>query len=130
MFLSQRSLIMVRGVLDAQVDAWNRGDLDGFMAGYWQSPELTFFSGESVISGWQAVYEYYQKRYQAENRAMGRLTFSEVEVNLLGLDSACVRGRWLVETRKESLGGLFTLIMKKLPEGWRIAHDHTSGSKH
>jgi ketosteroid isomerase-like protein len=117
----------IREVLDAQQTAWNKGDLKGFMAGYWQSPELTFFGGKDVIKGWQATLDRYQKRYQAEGREMGKLSFSEIEIDLLGPDSAYVRGRWQVVTSKEKLGGLFTLIMKKLPEGWRIVHDHTSG---
>jgi beta-aspartyl-peptidase (threonine type) len=57
---------------------------------------------------------------------MGKLTFSELQIEVLGSDSAFVRGRWQVITSKETLGGLFTLVLKKLPEGWRIVHDHTS----
>ena len=118
----------IQHVLDAQVAAWNRHDLKGFMAGYWQSPELTFFSGKEVYSGWQAAYERYQKRYLAEGPdKMGTLSFAELKIDLLGPDSAVVRGRWKLITKKEPLGGLFTLIFKKNPEGWRIVHDHTSG---
>jgi beta-aspartyl-peptidase (threonine type) len=117
----------VRQVLDAQVAAWNKGDLKGFMAGYWKSDNLSFFSGKDKTHGWQATLERYQKRYQAEGREMGKLTFDELEIEALGPDTAWVRGRWKVVTSKETLGGLFTLIFKKLPEGWRIVHDHTSG---
>lgn len=116
----------IRHVLDAQEAAWNKGDLKGFMAGYWQSPELVFFSGKEVTKGWQATFDRFAKRYQAEGREMGKLTFTEIEVDLLSPDSAYVRGKWKVVTSKEELGGLFTLIVKKLPEGWRIVHDHTS----
>lgn len=116
----------VRLVLDAQEAAWNKGDLKGFMAGYWQSPDLVFFSGKDVIKGWQPTFERFQKRYQAEGRAMGKLTFSAIEIDVLAADAAFVRGQWLVVTNKEKLGGLFTLLVKKLPEGWRIVHDHTS----
>jgi ketosteroid isomerase-like protein len=117
----------IRQELDAQAAAWNKGDLKGFMAGYWQSPHLSFYAGKDKTRGWQATLERYQKRYQAEGREMGKLTFSEIDIDLLGPDSAYVRGRWQVVTSKETLGGLFTLIFKKLPEGWRIVHDHTSG---
>lgn len=118
----------IRDVLDAQVAAWNRGDLDGFMAGYWHSPEITFFSGKDVISGWEANRERYRKRYQAEGPdKMGTLSFSDLEIDLLGPDSALVRGRWKLVTSKEPLGGLFTLLFRRKPEGWRIVHDHTSG---
>jgi uncharacterized protein (TIGR02246 family) len=116
----------VRQLLDAQVAAWNKGDLEGFMAGYWKSPDLTFFSGKDRTQGWQATLERYRKRYQAEGREMGKVSFKEVEIEVVGPDCAWVRGRWQVVTSKETLGGLFTLILKKLPEGWRIVHDHTS----
>jgi uncharacterized protein (TIGR02246 family) len=116
----------IRRVLDDQVTAWNRGDLEGFMAGYWKSPQLTFFSGKDRMSGWDATIERYRKRYQAEGKEMGKVSFSDLEIEPLGPESAYVRGRWKVVNSKETLGGLFTLIFKKQPEGWRIAHDHTS----
>jgi beta-aspartyl-peptidase (threonine type) len=119
----------IRQVLDSQVAAWNKGDLKGFMAGYWKSEKLTFFSGDNVEHGWQATYERYQKRYQAEGREMGTLTFSELEVEMVGMDTAWVRGRWKLVTSKETPRGLFTLVFKKLPEGWRIVHDHTSAGQ-
>jgi ketosteroid isomerase-like protein len=113
-------------VLTDQVVAWNKGDLEAFMEGYWKSPELTFFSGKDITKGWQATLERYRKRYQAEGKEMGKLSFSNLEIDVLGPDSAFVRGRWKVVTSKETLGGLFTLVFKKLPAGWRIVHDHTS----
>jgi len=116
----------IQKVLTVQAAAWNRGDLDGFMAGYWRSPELSFFSGKDRTRGWDATLERYRKRYQSEGRDMGKVTFSDIDIEVLGPDSAWVRGRWQVVTSKETVGGLFTLIFKKLPEGWRIVHDHTS----
>ncbi len=116
----------IRQVLDAQVTAWNRGDVEAFMAGYWQSPELSFFSGSERTQGWEATLQRYRKRYQSEGQEMGRLTFSELRVDVLGPDSALVRGRWQLVRSKDRPGGLFTLIFRRLPEGWRIVHDHTS----
>jgi len=116
----------IRGVLDAQVAAWNRGDIEAFMAGYWQSPELSFFSGSERTQGWEATLERYRKRYQSEGQEMGRLTFSELRVDVLGPDSAFVRGRWQLVRSKDRPGGLFTLLFRRFPEGWRIVHDHTS----
>jgi beta-aspartyl-peptidase (threonine type) len=116
----------IAAVLEAQAAAWNKGDLKSFMAGYWKSPDLTFYSGKDKTRGWQATLERYEKRYQAEGKEMGKLTFTELDIDVLGPDSAVVRGRWKVVTSKETLGGLFTLIFKKMPEGWRIVHDHTS----
>jgi uncharacterized protein (TIGR02246 family) len=124
----KEELQAIQDVLDAQVAAWNRGDLDGFMTGYWHSPDLTFFSGKDEMQGWQATLDRYRKRYQAEGRdKMGMLSFSEIKIELLGPESALVRGRWSLVTSKEPLAGLFTLLFKKKPEGWRIVHDHTSG---
>lgn len=116
----------VAKVLDDQVVAWNKGDLEGFMAGYWQSPDLSFFSGNNKTKGWQATLDRYKKRYQGEGKEMGKLKFSELSVEMLGADHALVRGRWQLTLPKESPTGLFTLIMRKLPAGWKIVHDHTS----
>jgi beta-aspartyl-peptidase (threonine type) len=118
----------IRLVLDDQVAAWNKGDLDGFMAGYWKSDELTFYSGGDVTTGWQSTLERYRKRYQSEGREMGKLEFSDVRIKQLADDTAWVRGRWKLVTSKETLGGLYTLIVQRMPEGWRIIHDHTSAA--
>lgn len=116
----------IRQVLDAQSKAWNKGDLKGFMQGYWQSKDLSFYSGNDKTQGWQATLDRYQKRYQSDGKVMGQLTFSEMEVDLLGNESAVVRGRWKVVDGEVVKRGLYTLIMRKMPEGWRIVHDHTS----
>jgi beta-aspartyl-peptidase (threonine type) len=119
--------VAIRRVLDAQVEAWNKGDLETFMTGYWSSPELSFFSGGDKYRGWQATLDRYRKRYQSEGQEMGRLTFRELDIQVLGPDSALVRGRWQLVRSKDKPGGLFTLIFRRFPEGWRIVHDHTSG---
>jgi ketosteroid isomerase-like protein len=116
----------VRKVLDDQVAAWNRGDLDAFMQGYWKSSDLRFFSGKDITSGWDATLQRYRKRYQSEGREMGQLTFTDVEVKPVDQRHAWVRGRWRVVKKDETLEGLFTLIFQHMPEGWRIIHDHTS----
>jgi beta-aspartyl-peptidase (threonine type) len=117
----------IRNVLVSQAAAWNRGDLEGFMAGYWQSPDLTFMSGSNVTRGWQATLDRYRARYQGEGKEMGSLTFSDLEIMVFDADNAMVRGKWKLVKSKETVGGLYTLILKRLPEGWRIVHDHTSG---
>lgn len=96
----------VRAVLDAQAAAWNRGDLDGFMAGYWHSDELTFCSGGDVTKGWQGTYDRYRKRYQADGREMGRLEFSDVSVEVVTHDLALVRGRWKLTLANDAPHGL------------------------
>ncbi len=116
----------IRAVLDAQVKAWNKGDLEAFMAGYWKSDHLTFISGSEQTQGWQATLERYRKRYQAKDSEMGQLRFSELKIESLGPDAALVRGRFQLERSKDKPSGRFTLIFRRFPEGWRIIHDHTS----
>ncbi len=117
----------IRTVLDDQVAAWNKGDLRGFMKGYWKSKELTFVSGKDATRGWDETLARYQKRYQAEGKEMGKLRFSEVDVRILAPGVALVTGKWELQLSKEKVGGRYSLILKKLDEGWRIIHDHTSG---
>ena len=122
--------IEIRSAIQKQTEAWNRHDLEGFMAGYWNSPELTFYSGGTVTTGWQPTLERYQKSYQAGGHEMGKLEFSELQVVTLGPDSAFVRGHWqLTMSDGKTPHGLFTLVFRKLPEGWRIVHDHTSSAQ-
>ena len=117
----------VSAVLTAQIDAWNRGDLDGFMAGYWKSPDLVFFSNGTETRGWQATLDRYRARYQAEGRQMGTLDFPELNVLMLGPEAAMARGRWRLKMPDgKELSGMTSVIFRKLPEGWRIVHDHSS----
>jgi uncharacterized protein (TIGR02246 family) len=115
----------VRRVLDEQAAAWNAGDLDGFMRGYWQSPELVFTSGAVVHRGFEDLARRYRETY-GTGAEMGRLAFSDVEVHTLGDSAAWVLGTWALEHRGEELGGVFTLILRRFADGWRIVHDHTS----
>jgi ketosteroid isomerase-like protein len=116
----------VQQVLQQQQAAWNRRDLEAFMSGYWNSPELTFFGAEKT-SGWQATLERYRKRYQTGGREMGKLEFSGLQIVALGPDSAFVRGSWkLTMSDGKTPHGLFTLVFRQFPDGWKIVHDHTS----
>ena len=119
----------IRALLDRQVADWNRKDLDGFLVGYWDSPKVVFLSGGERSEGFAAMRDRYRRNYQAQGKEMGKLKFSNVEVERLGSDSAFARGHWeLTKSDGSHPGGLFTLILKRLPEGWRIVHDHTSSS--
>ncbi len=116
----------IRKLLDDQVIAWNRGDLTAFMAGYWNSEDLSFFSGKTRTYGFKATLERYRTRYQAEGKEMGRLRFELFAIDVLGPDAAVVRGKFELTMKKDKPEGLFTLLLRRLPEGWRIVHDHTS----
>ena len=118
----------IRKVLNDQVVAWNKGDLASFMGGYLNSKELTFYSGKDKQLCWDQAFERYKMRYQADGKEMGKLSFAELEVQLLSREFALVKGRWKVEMKAETLDGLFTLIFKNTDKGWLIVHDHTSGS--
>jgi beta-aspartyl-peptidase (threonine type) len=117
----------IRKLLADQAVAWNKGDLVGFMTGYWKSKDLTFVSGKDATRGWDETLERYKKRYQAEGKEMGKLTFSDVDVRALADGIALVTGKWELELSKEKVGGRYSLILKKFDAGWRIIHDHTSG---
>ena len=116
----------IRSVLDAQVAAWNRGDLEGYMDGYQRSPDIVFISGDRVNRGWQTVLERYKKSYDTRVK-MGVLTFSDVEITILSKDAALAFGRWQLRA-KDDPRGRFTLLFKKTKNGWRIVHDHTSSA--
>ena len=114
----------VTTMLHRQQAAWNRGDVDEFMMCYWKSPDLTFSSGGTITRGWRATLEGYRNRYP-DHKAMGYLTFSELEVTEIGPDWALVLGLWYLE-REEPVGGAFSLIFRKMRGRWVIVHDHTS----
>jgi ketosteroid isomerase-like protein len=115
----------IRTVMDRQVAAWNRGNIEGFMDGYWRSPELLFVSGDNVSRGWQTTLDRYKKGYDSRSK-MGTLTFSDVEVTVISRDAAVVLGSWALERENDRPHGKFTLTFRKLKPGWRIVIDHTS----
>jgi beta-aspartyl-peptidase (threonine type) len=122
---AQKAETAIREVMNEQVAAWNRGDIDGFMAGYWHSPKLTFVSGTNVTRGWQETLDRYKKGYDTRAK-MGTLTFSELEITVLSKDAAVVLGSWSLAREKDNPHGKFTLIFRKFKEGWRVVMDHTS----
>jgi ketosteroid isomerase-like protein len=117
----------IQQLIVQQQAAWNRGDLEGFMSGYWNSPELTFFSGGHASQGWQAALDRYKKNYQGDGHEMGKLEFANLRIEMLGPDAAFVRGEFhLAMSDGKTPQGLFTLIFRKFPEGWKIVHDHSA----
>jgi ketosteroid isomerase-like protein len=115
----------IRAVLEAQAAAWNRGDIDGFMQGYAHSPRTIFISGDEVTRGWETVRDRYAKKYNSREQ-MGALTFSGLTITRLCDDAAIVLGSWSLKRAKDQPHGKFTLLFRRLPEGWRIVMDHTS----
>lgn len=115
----------IRKVMADQAAAWNRGDIDGFMTGYWKSESMTFVSGDKVTRGWNGAIERYKKNYSTREK-MGNLTFDDLEITILSRNSAVVLGSWSLSRTGDSPHGKFTLIFRKFKKGWRIVHDHTS----
>jgi len=115
----------IQSVLDMQVKAWNDGNMERYMDGYWKSDSLLFTSGGNIQRGWQATLEKYKKGYSTKAK-MGTLNFSQLGINLLSQESAWVFGHWELEREKDHPRGVFTLIFRKFSDGWKIVHDHTS----
>jgi ketosteroid isomerase-like protein len=119
------SIPEIRAVLENQSKAWNKGDIDGYMQYYRHSDSLLFTSGGQIRRGRQATIEKYKKSYNSREM-MGTLRFTGLEVHLLSGESAWAFGRWELKRKKDHPGGVFTLILRKFSDGWKIIHDHTS----
>lgn len=116
----------IRHVITAQQDAWNRGDLDNFMAGYDHSPDLVFTSGGHIRRGYDETIAKYKAKYGTDKSTMGHLAFEILQVQPLGADGAIVLGRWQLTDTPNAGHGIFSLGFRRTPDGWRIVHDHTS----
>lgn len=112
-------------ILDGQQNNWNEGNVDAFLEGYWHSPDLTFSGSGGIERGWDGVLARYKKNYP-DRAAMGQLGFSGLEFRFLGNDAALVLGHWHLARAQGDIGGVFSLVWQRFPEGWRIIHDHTS----
>ena len=122
-----RTEAAIRAVLDAQRDAWNRGDLEGYMDGYDRSVQTEFVGGDEITRGWQTVLDRYKKKYNSREK-MGVLTFSDLEITMLSKDAALVLGRWHLKRATDEPHGTFSLVFRKTKAGWRIVHDHSSSA--
>jgi ketosteroid isomerase-like protein len=119
----------LKSVLTTQSAAWNRGDLDGFLAPYWHSEELSFFSNGTATKGFAATAERYRKRYGTAKETMGHLDFDNLQVTMLGPEGAAIRGRFKLQMKDSNPTGIFTLLLRKIDGKWTIIHDHTSTDK-
>ncbi len=117
----------ITAMLEAQDAAWNRGDIPGFMAGYWRSPELRFASGGTIARGWDATLERYETRYDTPEK-MGTLVTSEYEIDVVSEDAAIAHGRWMLDVAGENPSGLYTLVLRKIEGDWLIVSDTTTSA--
>jgi ketosteroid isomerase-like protein len=118
----------IHSVLASQQAAWNRGDIPSFLEGYWNSTELTFAGSDGIVRGYDGLLFRYQKSYP-DRKAMGELSFSDLEIRSLGQENALVIGHWHLKRQAGDVGGVFSLVFQRFPAGWRIIHDHTSAQK-
>jgi ketosteroid isomerase-like protein len=121
----EKSEAAIRRVMDDQAAAWNRGNIEAFMAGYWRSDKLVFVSGDKVTRGWQQTLDNYKRSYDTRAK-MGTLTFSDLELSILSKDAAIVLGSWALKRETDNPKGKFTLTFRRFKDGWRIVMDHTS----
>jgi len=112
-------------VLEDQRLAWNRGDIDAFMQGYWKSDSLVFVGKDAPVYGWQKIIDRYKKGYP-DKAAMGELTFDIIQIKILDSNNAFVLGGWRLKREKDAPGGYFTLWFRKINGEWKIVCDHTS----
>jgi ketosteroid isomerase-like protein len=126
--ISKEPKNQIMAVLMEQQSAWNKGDIELYMKGYYKSDSLRFASGGHVTYGWETTLNRYKKGYP-DKKTMGTLQFSEIDIKLLSENAAMVFGKWELDREHDHPWGLFTLIFKKTDCGWRIIHDHTSAAK-
>lgn len=117
----------IQTVLREQVDAWNRGEVEAFMEGYARTDSLRFASGGTVHRGWDAALARYRRTYP-DRAAMGTLAFRQLDIRVLASRTALVFGAWQLTRADDAPHGLFTLVLRRYPQGWRIVHDHTSSA--
>ncbi|HBX50331.1 MAG TPA: DUF4440 domain-containing protein [Bacteroidales bacterium] len=115
----------IKNILFAQADAWNKGDLSGYMNTYWKSDSLRFIGKNGIQYGWKTTFENYQKSYP-DKATMGTLTFDILSAEMLCISHVFVIGKWNITREKGSIGGYFTLIFEKKEGKWVITFDHSS----
>lgn len=112
-------------VIQEQEASWNRGDLDGYMQGYWNNDKMRFVSGDKFRYGWESTLAAYKKNYP-DKATLGTLKFTIKDIKMLSNYAAMVVGRWQLTRAKDQPGGVFTLLVEKIDDRWVITHDHTS----
>ncbi len=115
----------ILSVLENQRIAWNNGNLQQYMMGYWQSDSLLFVGKRGPQYGWQKTFDNYKKSYP-DKSAMGKLTFNILKVDVYTSDYAFVLGEWILDREKDQPRGYFTLQMKKINGQWKVIADHSS----
>jgi ketosteroid isomerase-like protein len=124
-FSQSNDEIEIRKVLASQNDAWNRGDVDAFMVGYWDNDSLMFIGSSGVTYGYKNTLANYKKRYP-DTVAMGKLIFTLIEIKRLSSEYYHVTGKWNLQRSVGDVSGHFTLVFRKVADKWVIISDHSS----
>lgn len=112
-------------VMDLQAQCWSRGDIDGFMDGYWKSDSLRFLGRRGLSKGWQTTLDNYKKSYP-DKSAMGKLVFNYISFEPMNEKQMFVVGKWALEREKDTLGGYYSLLWQKFDGEWKVIFDHTN----
>jgi ketosteroid isomerase-like protein len=115
----------IKALMDAQLKAWNAGNLEGFMDTYWKSDSLLFIGKKGLTYGWQATLDNYRKSYPGKE-GMGTLSFQLLEFKQLAADAYFVIGKWNLERTIGDLSGHFSILLRKIGGEWKIVADHSS----
>ncbi|MBC7873393.1 MAG: nuclear transport factor 2 family protein [Ferruginibacter sp.] len=124
-FAQSKDELSIRKILEGQTSAWNRGDIDSFMKGYWENDSLVFIGKSGVTYGWTNTLNNYKKGYP-DTAAMGKLTFTLLQVKKLSKEYYHVTGKWFLKRSIGDVGGHYTLVFRKINGGWVIVSDHSS----
>lgn len=122
---NQTEVAKIKAVLHNQQIAWNKGDIDGFMQGYWKSEDLEFVSKNGTTKGWKNTLERYQKSYPT-SKEMGKLKFTLGEIKFLNNNSATLNGNWELIRETDNPKGSFILTFQKIDSNWVIIKDYTT----
>ena len=121
----QNDLELISRTIDEQQTAWNKGDLRGFMNGYWMSDSLRFSGGKTITYGWEPALKRYEKSYDSIEK-MGRLEFGDLNTKLTGNQSALSTGSWKLYRDSDTISGRFTIVWQRINGAWVIIADHSS----
>jgi len=113
------------GLLNSQTIAWNKGNIDSFMSGYWQSDSLMFIGKYGITYGYEKTRDNYKRNYH-DTAQMGQLTFNVLEVKKLSAEYYFVVGKWFLKRSVGDVGGIYTLVFRKIKGRWMIIADHSS----
>ena len=115
----------IQKIMAAQSEAWNRGSIDDFMKGYWQNDSLLFIGQSGITYGYTNALNNYKKNYSDADK-MGKLFFTLLKINKLSPDYCFVIGKWFLKRKAGDVGGIYTLLFRKIDEHWVIVADHSS----